>query len=222
MLRTLGAIIGVMAVATLITEGIVFAFYWNQGTLNPQSLQDIKMIMQGIDPSADDPIIEEDELKETQTPSHQDVSIERAIRIVGIHERDNILSTLGENLREEAERIEADKANLESIEAKFKANMEAIIARNTSTEVERSRGILKSLKPDAMKVEHLMTLDLKDCVILLKEMDDKEIGKILISFADTTNPVEVQERGKQIFQHIYRGEPLNSLAQETMAAIETE
>lgn len=221
MLRLLGSIIGVLAVATLITEGIVVAFYWNQGTLNPQSLQDIKMIMQGIDPAANDPIVEED-LKETQTPSHQDVSIERAIRIVGIHERDNILSTLGANLKEEAERIEADKSDLEAIEAKFKAEMEAIVARNTSTEVERSRGILQSLKPDAMKVEHLMTLDLTDCVILLKEMDNKEISKILIAFADTTNPVEVQERGKQVFQHIYRGEPLNSLARETMAAIKPE
>ncbi|MCA9040971.1 MAG: hypothetical protein KDA65_11535 [Planctomycetaceae bacterium] len=214
MLRTLGTVFGVMAVATLITQGIVFAFYWNQGTLNPQSIQDIKMIMQGLDPSEND-LLEEEEHKETQTPSHEDVSIQRAIRVVGIHEQNNIFSTIGENLRKEAKRIEEEKENLEQSRTKFQEELQGVIERNTSAEVERARGVIQSLKPDAQKVDHLMTLDLIDCVILLKEMDNKEISKILRQFADS-DQVEVEERGKQIFQNIYRGEPLNSLAKAAM------
>ncbi|QDU79118.1 hypothetical protein Pla110_08230 [Polystyrenella longa] len=216
MLRTLGAIIGVMAVATLITEGVVVAFYWNQGTLTNDSLQDIKMIMQGIDPSENDPIIDEED-KESEAPSQKEISNLRALRVVGIHERENILSTIGENLRKEAQRIEEEKTSLEQLRDKFQKEMEEITQRNTSTEVERARGVLQSLKPDAMKVEHLMTLDLADCVILIKEMENKEIAKILTGFSDS-NQVEVQERGKQVFQNIYQGEPLNSVAQKTMGA----
>ncbi|MEZ6046921.1 MAG: hypothetical protein R3C11_15340 [Planctomycetaceae bacterium] len=220
MIRTLGMVLGVMAVATLITEGIVFAFYWNQGTLNPQSLQDIKMIMQGIDPSENDLLVEE-EHKTTDTPSHQEISTKRAERVVGIHDQDNIFSTLSENLREEAQRLEEDKESLEQLRSKFLAEVQAIESRNTSAEVERSRLVLQSLKPDSKKVEHLMTLDVKDCVILIKEMESKEISKILLGFSDSRQ-VEVRERGKQIFQDIYHGEPLNSIAKGTMAAAQKE
>ena len=209
MIRTLLVLISVCCVATVLSEALGVAYLWSRGQLNSEALNDIRMILAGEEPDIID--LAEDDM--AGQPSREDVIAERSLRVLQLNARQMELSALKNMITRNREDISQQQKLFQGDKSDFETRLRELQQNNASESIEQTRGVVLALSP-ADKVNYLMALDIDQSIVLLKGMPEKEIGKILQEFLKRTP--EEQERGQQIFEAIYRGEPARTPIDATL------
>ncbi len=213
MIRKIGLLIGVVAVATLLAQGVGLGMLWYRGQLSPEAIQDISAILKGENEDDFNLDIEE-ELKQ---PSTKDVTKQRVMRILELTARENELDRLKNMLAEAAERQLTGEGGFKTTKKTFEDDLKKLDEQFTNEATEQARGILKAM-PTEEAVKSLMALELDENIFILKGMAEKSIAKILEQFA--ISKVETQiERGQKIFAAISQGGPKKKLVDNALNKI---
>lgn len=209
MIRSLLVVISVCCVATVLSQALGAAYLWSRGQLTAEVLQDVRMILAGEEPDIVD--INEEDMR--GQPSREQVVAERSMRVLELNTRQTELTALKNMITRNREDVSQQQQLFQKEKNDFEARLHELQDNNTSESVEQTRGIVLTLSP-ADKVNYLMALDVEQCIVLLKGMPEKEIGKILQEFSKREG--DVPKRGQTIFEAIYQGEPTGIPIEETL------
>jgi len=179
---------GGAALLALLGEGLAAGLLWSQGRLNADSIREIRVILS--DPA------------ELTEPDVEDVVDARAIRILHLEEREQEQEMLRQLVADSRSAVLTAQDDLKNAREEFRTRREEIQKKESTAAVEKARAVLLKAQPQTA-VEQLMELDLADNVLLMREMPDKDIARLLEIFAEGDK--EQVERGQQIFQAITRG-----------------
>ncbi|VAX39814.1 hypothetical protein MNBD_PLANCTO02-2798 [hydrothermal vent metagenome] len=213
MIRTLGLLIGVVAVATLLAQGVGVGMLWYRGQLSAESIQEISSILKGENQDGDDVELGD----EPEHLSTSDVTKDRSMRILDLIARENELSRLKNMLADDAERQLAGGSDFKKTKVYFEEELKKFNEKFTSESIEQARGILKAMPPEEA-TKNLMAIDLEDNILILKGMAEKKIAKILEQFAASNDSDQI-ERGQKIFAEISRGGPRKKLIDNALEKI---
>lgn len=188
-----------VAVLTLLAEGLAGGLLWSQGRLNPDAIREIRVILS--DPTA---LTEEQELaKETPVVSVEDVARARAKAILHLEERENETAIFNGLLADQRKRVVTEQDNLIANRERFDKEQKDRLAKKAAAGIQKSIAVLLASDTD-MAVTQLLELTLEENILLMEEMPEKTIAKLLAAFAEGDR--DQIERGQQIFQAITRGE----------------
>ncbi|NQV27270.1 MAG: hypothetical protein HQ518_23220 [Rhodopirellula sp.] len=192
--------LSVIAVLTVLAEGLAGGLLWSQGRLNPEAIREIRVIL--ADPAA---LTEEQQLakKETLVLSVEDVAQTRAKAILHLEERESELAIFNGLVADRRKIILTEQENLLVGRERFEKEQKDRQARLAAKGIEKSIAVLQA-SDTALAVAQLTELSLEENILLMEEMPEKTIAKLLAAFAEG-KPDQVQ-RGQQIFQAITRGE----------------
>lgn len=191
--------LSVVAVLTLLAEGLAGGLLWSQGRLNPDAIREIRVILS--DPAA---LTEEQELaKETPVVTVEDVARTRAKAILHLEERENEIEIFNGLLADQRKRVVTEQDSLIANRERFDKEQNARQARKVEAGIQKSIAVLLASDTD-IAVAQLSELTLEENILLLEQMPEKTIAKFLAAFAEGT-PDQI-DRGQQIFQAITRGE----------------
>ncbi len=204
MMRSGLMILSVFCVATLMSEVLGLAFLWYRGQLTPETVKEIRMTLTGENQDE----LDTDEDAAILQPSIDDVLVKRSMGILNLNTRQVELDLLKNMIDTEKENLQRELDSLGTMKDSFDSRLKALNADIASEATQLARGILLALPP-ADAVENLMELSLKENIVLLKGMPEKQIAKILQEFFKGKQ--EHMERGQQIFEAISQGEPANKL-----------
>ncbi|MDA0808718.1 MAG: hypothetical protein O3B68_12045 [Planctomycetota bacterium] len=188
-----------VAVLALLAEGLAGGLLWSQGRLNPDAIREIRVIL--ADPAA---LTEEQELaKETPVVSVEDVARTRAIAILHLEERENESAIFNGLLADQRQRVLAEQDNLIANRERFDKEKKERQAKKAADGIQKSIAVLLASDTE-LAIAQLSKLTLEENILLMEEMPEKTIAKLLSAFAEGDR--DQIERGQQIFQAITRGE----------------
>ncbi len=188
-----------VAVLTLLAEGLAGGLLWSQGRLNPDAIREIRVILS--DPAA---LTEEQErAKETPVVSVEDVSLTRAKAILHLEERENELAIFKGLIADDRKRVSTEQDTLLAARERFDKEQKDRLAKKAADGIKKSLAVLQASNTD-MAVGQLSELTLEENILLLEEMPEKVVAKLLAAFAEGDK--DQIERGQQIFQAITRGQ----------------
>lgn len=208
MIRSLGIIVSVFCVATIISEMLGAGYLWYRGILNPDSMKDLRLILTGQ--SLDDvELIEE----EPTLPSRNDVEISRATRILELAAREDEIDMLKSSITQSSDSLKKDRLEFEQAKKDFEEKLAQLQEQSQSEATQKTQSVLMALSPNDA-VQYLMQLSLDENIVLLKGMDGKFIAKMLKEFLVAGDPMVIK-RGKEIFKMISQDEQFKSLSGDT-------
>lgn len=208
MAKILASTIGIFCTGTVITLLLAMGMFWQQGTLNEESVQEIQTILSGAPREIAAPIDPETAWK----AKYEEIVQERTGRILNIARREDELDLIKTALEKQSEQVVEERKKIEQSRAQFRLKLEEAKQEIVSEAAEQSRGILLKL-PVEDAAEELMALDLKDAIILVKGMTEKDAAKILSEYRNPgrggpeQTPLRMK-RAMDIFQAIYGGQPV--------------
>ncbi|MFH1300016.1 MAG: hypothetical protein ABIK07_03070 [Planctomycetota bacterium] len=207
MIRSVAIMISVFCVATIISELLGLSFLWFRGSLNADSIKDIRMIVTGQ--SLDDAELVEEE---TTLPSRDEISLTRATRILELASREDEIDMLKSSITQSSDSLKKDRLAFEQAKQTFEADLKLLTEQSQNTATKKTQSVLVALPPgDA--VQYLMQLSIEENIELLKGMDGKFIAKMLKEFLVAADPLVIK-RGKEVFKEISQDEPFRSLSEE--------
>jgi len=207
MIRSVAIMISVFCVATIISELLGLSFLWFRGSLNADSIKDIRMIVTGQ--SLDDVELVEEE---TTLPSRDEISLTRATRILELASREDEIDMLKSSITQSSDSLKKDRLAFEQAKQTFEADLKLLTEQSQNTATKKTQSVLVALPPgDA--VQYLMQLSIEENIELLKGMDGKFIAKMLKEFLVAADPLVIK-RGKEVFKEISQDEPFRSLSEE--------
>lgn len=195
----------IVCVATVFSEVLGAGLLWYRGQLTVDTIKDIRSILKG-ETQGDFDLGEESAKAD---PSSDDVMQKRIRAILDLENREDENDILKKMVDSKKETLIADQEKLRDQKKVFEEQLKTLNDRFTGEAIAQARLIVLALPP-ADAVQNLVQLDLAETVILLKGMPEKSIAKILQQFA-RSNLVEEQERGQEVFEAIYRGEPFKKV-----------
>ena len=212
MIRSAVAIFCVVCVATLFTEALGIGLLWYRGQLTPEMLRDVRAVLAGQQLDAPEPA--EDAL---QTQASSDEVMEtRVSRLFQITTREDELAMFKAMMLEKAEALTARQQQFEQQRNAFDERLKAMEEEAVSEATERAQAVLLALPaPDA--VASLMSLPPEENVRLLTGIPEKSIAKILKEFLQGDE--KQQERGREIFEAITRGDPQRAVVESEGADV---
>ena len=188
-----------IALLTLLAEGLAGGLLWSQGRLNSDAIREIRVILQ--DPGV---LAEEQKLaKEKPVVSLEDVAKTRAKTILHLEERENELDIFSGLIADNRARIKTEQDNLLANRERFDKELSDRQAKKIADGIQKSLAVLQAADTD-LAVAHLSELTLEENILLMEDMPEKNIARLLSAFAEG-KPEQV-ERGQQIFQAITRGQ----------------
>ncbi|WP_299466675.1 hypothetical protein [uncultured Gimesia sp.] len=207
MIRSVAIMISVFCVATIISELLGLSFLWFRGSLNADSIKDIRMIVTGQ--SLDDVELVEEE---TTLPSRDEISLTRATRILELASREDEIDMLKSSITQSSDSLKKDRLAFEQAKQTFEADLKLLTEQSQNTATKKTQSVLVALPPgDA--VQYLMQPSIEENIELLKGMDGKFIAKMLKEFLVAADPLVIK-RGKEVFKEISQDEPFRSLSEE--------
>jgi hypothetical protein len=192
-----------VAVLTLLAEGLAGGLLWSQGRLNPDAIREIRTILQ--DPAA--LAAEQHQGEETPVVSIEDVARTRATAILHLEERENEIAIFNGLLTDQRQRVVIEQDNLVAGRERFDNELAERQAKKAAAGIQKSLAVLQASDTD-LAVTQLIELTLEENILLMEEMPEKTIAKLLAAFAE--GDADQIERGQQIFQAITRGETAES------------
>lgn len=217
MLKTAVVIFACFCIATVITEAVGVGVLWSRGQLNQRTFREIEVVLTGADLLGDDLQQTQDEVRQ---PSLDEINDQRVSAILGIEKRENLAKQLLNDVMKFRNDVTAEQKALIKDREAFKTELADVNERMTAEATELARGILLASSPkDA--VDRLMELTVEEDVNLLRGMPDENIAKILKEFKSG----QVQERAlraQQIYESIYRGEPVRSVITKQLENLQPE
>ncbi len=212
MIRSIAVIVSVFCVATIISQIIGFSYLWYQGHLNPDSIHDVRMILTGQ--SLDDFVLVEEE---TTLPSREEVSLNRAMRILELSSREDEIEMLKSSITQSSDSLKEDRLAFEQAKKQFEEDLVKLKEESQTSATKKTQSVLAAMTPgDA--VQYLMEVSTKEDIDLLKGMDGKFIAKMLKEFLAAPDPLVIK-RGKEIFKEISQDEPFRGLTDDTLSQL---
>jgi hypothetical protein len=205
----------VFCVATVLSAMAGAALLWSRGQLTSTTFAEIRVILVGGEPEA---IAGDEELDRTQ-PSSDDVTRERSLAILGLSSREEQLQILNDMIEKKRKALLDDEKAFENAQQAFEQQLAELRKKQSDEATEKARAIILAMTP-ADAVNHMMELDLTQCVVLMTDMPEKKAATILQEFFIANGPRndERVERGHQILIAIGAGEPVKKLIDEAVKA----
>jgi len=204
MTKSILIIFCVFCVATVLSEVVGIGLLWSRGQLTSETFGEIRLILAG---GVQETVEKDDEVDRAQ-PSSEDVTRQRSLAILNLSAREEQLGILNGMIEQNRKKLLEDEKAFQSQRVAFeqKLTQEKNLLNDQST--VQARGILLAMPP-ADAVNHLMELDLKQCVVLMKDMPEKKAAVILQEFFIATGPQNVEriKRGHDILIAIGAGQP---------------
>lgn len=188
-----------IAVVTLLAEGLAGGLLWSQGRLNSDVIREIRVILS-------DPAALTEELKlanETPVVSVDDVARTRAKSILHLEERENELAIFSGLIADNRKRVASEQETLLANRERLDNELKVRQAKKAADGIQKSLAVLQASDTD-LAVAQLTDLTLEENILLMEEMPEKTIAKLLAAFAEGDR--DQMERGQQIFQAITRGQ----------------
>ncbi|MEX0703449.1 MAG: hypothetical protein WD069_15240 [Planctomycetales bacterium] len=204
MIRSALVVFCVVCVATVLSETLGLAFLWHRGQLSTENLREIRAVLRG-ESRVEQSVADEAEKRQ---PSAAEVMRVRAMSILDLENREQELHILKTTVVTNEDQLIANRTEFEQRKRRFEEQLAKLLDDARSEATEQGRAILQALAPDSA-AGSLMQLDLDEAVVLLKGMPEKNIARILKEFQN--GPAAQQQRGKELFEAITRGEPKASL-----------
>lgn len=209
MIRPLVVIVCVFCVATIISEILGLGFLWVRGSLNADSIKDIRLIVTGQ--SLDDVELVEEE---TSLPSRDEVAEARAMRILELAAREDEIEMLKSSITESSDALKKERLAFQQAKKNFEAELKVLKEQSQSVATKKTQSVLVAL-PSGDAVQYLMQLSIEENIELLKGMEGKFIAKLLKEFLVAPDPLVIK-RGKEIFKEISQDEPFRSFSDGTL------
>lgn len=211
-MRTLFGLFGILATATLLSQGVGLGLLYFRGQLTPETVTVIGQALRGevIDPTVAAP-------PPPAEPTLQNVLEERTLRVLRLRTREEELTALKDLLSQRAEEFEARQKQFAAEREAFREELTRIAEQNQNEATERARGIVAASKTDAA-VTYLMGLSAEENVRILLGLPAKTQAKILQEFADGSD--EQSERGQVVFAALAQGEPEAGLVGQAAEAVD--
>lgn len=203
MIRSLVAVFCVICVATVLSEGLGLVILWWRGQLSADNLREIRLVLSGETGSESNAV----EAPETPHPSAEEVVRARALAILDFETRERELNVLKGAAIANEDRLIAEKMRFEQTQRAFEERLAKLLEETRSEATEQTRAVLQAL-PASGAADNLMQLPLDEAAIVLRGMPEKTIARILSEFQN--GPPPRQQRGKELFEAIARGEPNRS------------
>ena len=198
----------VIAILTLLAEGLAGGLLWSQGRLNSDAIREIREILKY--PEA---LAEERELaNETPVVSVADVSLTRAKAILHLEERENELAIFKGLIADDRKRVSTEQDTLLAARERFDKEQNDRLAKQAADGIKKSLAVLQASDPE-IAVGQLSELTLEENILLLEAIPEKDFAKMLAAFA--AGDQDQIERGQQIFQAITRGKTAEADMGET-------
>lgn len=215
MLRSLLMICGVFCSVVVFAEVMLATLLWARGGLTPQTLRDMRLVLSGqsLEEASDT-----EQKPAAETPSQEEIRRERLLRVLELDSRENELKLLKRMTSDTANQLISDRRAFDEMKAEFRGQLAQLEARAKSEATEQARSILLATSP-ADAVQRLMGLKPEEGVELLRGMPEKSIAKILQGFQ--TDPKTAQ-RGQELFEALYHGDPAQGLIQQTLDRLNGE
>jgi hypothetical protein len=218
MRRLLGlasALLAYFAVATLIAEAIMIGYFWSAWHVDRNKLIQALAVTQGVDllaltaektPPREEPPVEQ--------PSYQQIVEARALKLRSLELREQALANALEQLNRDQQTLAAGRKEYERDRQQYKTELAAAQQAAESTGVEQVRTILAKLPPKQAKealLEMLKKNEMRDAVIVLREMSDGSRAKILKEFKTSEESAKLDS----VLRMIRQGSPEADLAQRS-------
>jgi hypothetical protein len=215
MMRSIIVIFCVFCVATVLSEIFGAGLLWYRGQLTRETFSEMRIVLAGGEPE----VAAKDEEIDRAQPSSDDVTRQRSLAILSLGARDEQLQILNSMIEKNRKSLLEDEKTFETARQAFEKQLAELKANVTSEATERARAILLAMSP-ADAVNHLMELDLKQCVNLVQGMQEKKAATILQEFFIAPGPKNDEriKRGHEILTAIGAGEPERKLIEEAAKA----
>ncbi len=133
MIRSVAIMISVFCVATIISELLGLSFLWFRGSLNADSIKDIRMIVTGQ--SLDDVELVEEE---TTLPSRDEISLTRATRILELASREDEIDMLKSSITQSSDSLKKDRLAFEQAKQTFEADLKLLTEQSQNTATKKN------------------------------------------------------------------------------------
>lgn len=197
MLRWILISISVFCVSTLVMQASAGAILWYRDQLSAETIKEIGLILSG---NQIDELEVNDGTEESQE-SVESVIRDRSMRILDLETRESELKILKEMVHLKAAELRKQQQDFDENRVKFQNELKVLEEKFNSNATKQARNILAQLRPEAA-VNHLMTLDKDESLLLLRGMQKKEIAKILEAFARED---QTKARGLELFDSLSSG-----------------
>lgn len=225
MLRLLAVLFGVLSSTILLAELVGASYLWSKGSLTNSNLYEIRVILTGE--SRDDDSEKIDENKWSGS-SQQEIQSARVMRVLDLETRGKELELLKTMTENRANQLISDQESFDEMKKAFQTELTGLREREQLQAVEQARAVLLA-SPTEAAVERLMDLPLEESISVVRGMPEKAIAKILQGF-DSPGKTETgsstasslddrRTRGQKIFEALSRGEPAQTLIQDTLSKI---
>ena len=210
MIRKLWRAFSVLAVLSLLGLAGLVGYFAFMGTLTAESAQAAWRAVS----SGDSLVVSEQQLPpEVILPDHADVTRKRAERVLDFSSREGQLEVLETLLRERAEQLKADQADLAERETTFREEVEALAEEAAAEATDLSRGVLQAMRP-ADAGEAVMELPTERAATVLGGMPVDAIAGILRAMA--AGPADQRTRGSELFRLLSDGEPKKTMLRDAL------
>ena len=221
-LKTAIGLFACFCIATLLAQGIILGYLALSWQLDREKLVQMLAIAQGIDLFAAQKEAQSDEEKvATEEPSYQDWIERRATLFRDLELREQALDNAVAQLRVERAQLADDEGTFQRIREGFETQLASSRAEAEGEGIETLGSILESIKPTQAKDQILDMLDNEEMdkvVVLLNAMTASKRAKIIAEFKSEAEGKRVSE----ILRRIGEGEPVASMAEETLGQLQPD
>lgn len=217
MLRKMGALIGLLAVATLLAQGVGLAYLSAQGRLNARSISQIAAVLHGVDLMAQAPPSEEP--PPTTAVSVDEILQARALRWRQLELREQTIQDRANEVQRLQRKLEEDLSLYQQARHQFEQRLEDWANGEKAQALEATIALLGRMKPKQAKeqlLEMLKSGEMDAVLTLLKGLPVDKQSKIVAEFKD---PEEVRLLA-DILRRLREGQPEIGLADETRQRLE--
>jgi len=219
-LKTLTRLFACFCIATLFAQITILGYLGLSWQLDREKIVQMLAIGQGIDLFAAQKEAQSDEEEVApEEPSYQDWIDRRATLFRDLELREQALDNAVARLNVERAQLANDQKTFVRIQEAFQTQLAASKAEAEGEGVETLGSILESIKPQQAKDQILDMLEndeMDKVVVLLNAMTGSKRAKIIAEFKSEAEGEKVSE----ILRRIGEGEPIASMAEETLGQLQ--
>jgi len=217
MLRKVGAIIGLLAVATLLAQGVGLAYLAAKGRLNARSVSQIAAILHGVD------LLAEARPPETPTPtvavSVDEILQARALRWRQLELREQSIEDRANQLRHMQRKLQEDMTLYQQARQQFEKQLNDWQEGEEAQAREEAIALFGRMRPKQAKEQLLEMLKSGETDAVLTILKGLPVDKQSKIFAEFKEPEEVRLLA-DILRRLREGEPRVGWAEQARARLE--
>lgn len=216
MIRLLMVLIGVVSAVIVMAELLAVGLLWSRGSLDKHTMRDLRRALAPAAAKATADAETPAESATTPAISAQEIRDARVKRVLDLDARENELQLLKRLTTDLANQLISERQAFDELKKSFRKELSEQAEKAASDATEQSRAILLASPPEEA-VQRLMGLTLEEDVDLMRGLPEKSIARLLGAFQ---RDVKAAERGQQIFEALYHGDPAVPLLNATQTQID--